>query len=178
MLSQKCKKLNSPLDILACFLINVAVLPKGRLYYPPRTQPKEREYIMQIRNRKGFTLVEIMIVVLIIGLLAAMAIPAFMKVRKESIAKTMRNDARLISNAAQQYFMKYGLSEAPLTYIYDSDVTNTMASMNKISQGMTFTTDPLPANGQFEITHALIKTGTAVQFYVDSGDPVVPADLD
>jgi type IV pilus assembly protein PilA len=63
---------------------------------------------MKIANRssKGFTLVEIMIVVVIIGLLAAMAIPAFKKVRENSIGKAMENDARQVASAAQQYFLE------------------------------------------------------------------------
>ena len=63
-----------------------------------------------IRSNKGFTLVEIMIVVVIIGLLAAMAIPAFQKVRQSSIEKTLTNDAKQLASAANQYFMEYGVS--------------------------------------------------------------------
>lgn len=63
---------------------------------------------MKTRNTKGFTLVEIMIVVVIIGLLAAMAIPAFQKVRSSSLEKTVLNDARQIGSAAQQYFLENG----------------------------------------------------------------------
>ena len=56
-------------------------------------------------NRKGFTLVEIMIVVVIIGLLAAMAIPAFSKVRQSSRTSAVTNNLRQLMSAANQYML-------------------------------------------------------------------------
>ena len=59
---------------------------------------------------KGFTLVEIMIVVVIIGLLAAMAIPAFNKVRYTARYKAIVNNLRQVSAAAQQYMLEQGVA--------------------------------------------------------------------
>ena len=66
-------------------------------------------------SSKGFTLVEIVIVVVIIGLLAAMAIPAFQKVRTNSQDKAVLNNARQLSAAADQYYLENGVSTASQT---------------------------------------------------------------
>ena len=54
-------------------------------------------------KRGGFTLVEIMIVVAIIALLAAIAVPGFLRARKRSQASRVVNDLRLIDSAVDQY---------------------------------------------------------------------------
>jgi prepilin-type N-terminal cleavage/methylation domain-containing protein len=54
-------------------------------------------------HRKGFTLVEIMIVVAIIALLAAIAVPGFLRARKRSQASRILNDLRMIDSALDQY---------------------------------------------------------------------------
>jgi type IV pilus assembly protein PilA len=69
---------------------------------------------MTKQSKKGFTLVEIMIVVVIIGLLAAMAIPAFNKVREESREKAMLNNLRQVASAGQRYILEEG--KASVTY--------------------------------------------------------------
>jgi prepilin-type N-terminal cleavage/methylation domain-containing protein len=54
-------------------------------------------------KRGGFTLVEIMIVVAIIALLAAIAVPGFLRARKRSQASKIINDLRIIDSAMDQY---------------------------------------------------------------------------
>jgi prepilin-type N-terminal cleavage/methylation domain-containing protein len=59
-------------------------------------------------KRAGFTLVEIMIVVAIIALLAAIAVPGFLRARKRSQASKILNDLRMIDSAVDQYAIETG----------------------------------------------------------------------
>src|SRR5204863_4838975 len=66
----------------------------------------------KIRNNKAaFTLVEIMIVVAIIGLLAALAIPGFVKARKQSQGRRILNDARQMDAAIDQWALETGQTD-------------------------------------------------------------------
>jgi len=62
-----------------------------------------------LRNKKGFTLVEIMIVVAIIGILAAIAIPNFIKARIQANAKACINNLKQVDGAKQQYALEFKL---------------------------------------------------------------------
>jgi prepilin-type N-terminal cleavage/methylation domain-containing protein len=62
----------------------------------------------QRSKRGGFTLVEIMIVVAIIALLAAIAVPGFLRARKRSQASKILNDLRMIDAAVDQYAIENG----------------------------------------------------------------------
>jgi prepilin-type N-terminal cleavage/methylation domain-containing protein len=75
----------------------------------------------RFRKSKGFTLVEIMIVVLIIGILLAIAVPNFIKARETSRTQTCIANLQQIESAKEQYAMENKLgngdaiSQAQLT---------------------------------------------------------------
>lgn len=63
---------------------------------------------MKRNKRSGFTLVEIMIVVLIIGILLAIAVPNFIKARQNSRLQTISGNLKQIESAKEQWAMELG----------------------------------------------------------------------
>ncbi len=62
-------------------------------------------------NRKGFTFIELLIVVVIIGILAAIAIPKFSNTKEKAYVAAMKSDLRNLVTAEESYFadnMTYG----------------------------------------------------------------------
>jgi prepilin-type N-terminal cleavage/methylation domain-containing protein len=103
------------------------------------------------RKHAGFTLVEIMIVVAIIALLAAIAVPGFLRARKRSQASKILNDLRMIDAAVDQYAIETNRTTAFVVGVADwtnyvkknSILYNTGANLFGTAYG-TQTVDTIP----------------------------------
>lgn len=107
---------------------------------------------------RGFTLVEIMIVVVIIGMLAAMAIPGFQKVRNASQDKAVLNNARQLSAGADQYYLENGVTTVdlvnlvgPTNYVKALNTTANETYPAAFTQGVAITVNGIA--GQRTITY-------------------------
>jgi type IV pilus assembly protein PilA len=117
-----------------------------------------------------------MIVVVLIGLLAAIALPSFRKVRESAHTRLMINDARQIASAAQQYitdnngsgFIAISVSANGEVNLPLGDYVKTITKGTQVGDYDSFALGTLPA---FTMSNAQVSNGTPIAFDTE-GKPI------
>ena len=115
-------------------------------------------------KRRGFTLVELLIVVVIIGIIAAIAIPKFQNTKGKAFAASLKSDLKNLSSSQEDYFY------------YNEQYSPALGSLNfEPSPGVVLTI--VEANGtgwSAKTTHPAAAPLTCAVYY-GGASPLAPA---
>ena len=104
------------------------------------------------KNKKGFTLVELVVVIAILGILAGIAIPRFMDATASARGAKVVADMRTIESSLSMYYAKKGS--------YYSSGTTAVTIPNLVSDGY-LASEPKPPTGTMIVDGSSTYTSTA-----------------
>ena len=86
-----------------------------------------------MRDTRGFTLIELMIVVVIIGILAAIAIPQYSSVKERAYLATVKTDLKNLEISEEAYASSNSGAYFSHSYTTPSDSANTFGASQNVS---------------------------------------------
>lgn len=110
----------------------------------------------QVNNQRGLTLVELLAVIVILGIIAAIAIPSIGKIIENTKIDSVKADAIQIINSAKIYYSETGEANIPL-----SDLKNNHIELNSEFPDNTVVT---VTGGEFKISGTGKKDNIEVEF--------------
>jgi prepilin-type N-terminal cleavage/methylation domain-containing protein len=122
---------------------------------------------MSVGRESGFTLIELMIVVVIIGILAAIGVPKFAHSRERAFLATMKSDLHNLETAQEAYYHDQGA-------YYNGIIPNTTAFSFQPSTAVTLTMATVTAGGWQAVAQHSQTTKTCAVF-LGNVSPLSPA---
>lgn len=88
---------------------------------------KLKAQVKEIRNKKGFTLIELIVVIAVLGILVLLAAPKFLGYTQDANVATMKADAKVLENASLVYHVEQEVNGKPGTWPVDDTKEFTLA---------------------------------------------------
>ena len=106
------------------------------------------------RNANGFTLIELMIVIAIIAILAAILIPNFLHARAEAVTAACEGNQKQLATAEEEYSVDNGGAYASLSVLTTPYLSTTITDPVKKGNAYTVTIPGTGSNGSYQIADA------------------------